>query len=301
MKELAIRTISGVVFCVLTLASLIIVPHNPYPFLILFSFYLVRTDYEYLRLTMGKGKVVLKIITLIASLCLFWGLALMFYLDRETISSLVLFLIIFVVLIAIPVADLLDGEKPYMSFSLSSLFYIVLPFSLLIIISLQSSKIDLFLSGSNAYNPFFSGLFDGWVIASLLIVMWMGDVGAYCIGSAFGQGEKGHKLMPSVSPKKSWEGVYGAVAFSIAAALILRTFGLLMPYFPYWVSVVFALVVCAFSILGDLVESKLKRRFQIKDAGRIMPGHGGLLDRFDSGLLAFPAAFLFYTIALWVI
>ena len=300
-KELIIRTISGVVFCALTLASLIIVPYNPFPFLILFSFYVVRTNYEYLRLTMGKGKVLLKIITLLASLCLFWGIALMFHLDQRAMSSLILFLVIFIVLIAIPVADLFDGEKLYMSFSFSSLFYIVLPFSLLILISLQSSKISMFLSGSECYNPFFAGNYDGWVIASLLIVMWMGDVGAYCIGTAFGQGEKGHKLMPSISPKKSWEGVFGALALSIITALILRAFNLLLPYFPYWVSALFAVIVCIFSILGDLVESKLKRRFQIKDSGRIMPGHGGLLDRFDSGLLAFPAAFLFYLIALWII
>ena len=283
-KELVIRTISGAVFCALTLASLIVVPDYPLPFLILFSFYLIRTNYEYLRLTMGKGKVVLKIMTLAGGICLFWGFAMFFNLTGAGMSlsdpsvTLLLLALTFVTVI-LPVADLFDGEKFYMSFSLSSLLYIVLPFSLLVPIS-----------------TFFSGYFDGWVIASLMIIMWMGDIGAYCIGTAFGQGEHGHKLMPSVSPKKSWEGVFGALVFSIATALILRAFNLLLPAFPYWLSVLFALLVCVFSILGDLVESKLKRRFQIKDAGRIMPGHGGLLDRFDSGLLAFPVAFLFYLV-----
>jgi len=71
MKELMVRTISGVVFCAVTLASLVIAPSNPYPFLILFSFYLVRTSYEYLRLTMGRGQVLVKAFALIASVCVF--------------------------------------------------------------------------------------------------------------------------------------------------------------------------------------------------------------------------------------
>lgn len=293
MKEFTVRTISGVVFTALTLASLIIVPHNPLPFLILFSFYLVRTDYEYLRLTMGKGKKALKIISLVASLCLLWAVAFGLPLDNAVIS-VVLLISLFVLIMAIPAVDLFEGEKFYMSFSLSSLIYIALPFAVLIPVASIS-----FLFSDAEYSSSILN-YDGWAIASLLIVMWMGDVGAYCIGTAFGQGERGHKLMPGVSPKKSWEGVYGAVALSVITALVLRAFNLLMPYFPYWVSALFGFVVCVFSVLGDLVESKIKRHFQKKDAGRIMPGHGGLLDRFDSGLLAWPAAFLFYLIALFI-
>lgn len=287
-----IRTISGVVFTALTLASLIIVPHDPLPFLILFSFYLVRTDYEYLRLTIGKGKVVLKIVSMVAALLLFLALALILCFDHEADFSVYILIVLLLLVIAIPVVDLLEGEKFYMSFSLSSLLYLALPFSLLSGVSAISVQIS--------YSEAGSYYFDGWAIASLLIVMWMGDVGAYCIGTAFGQGERGHKLMPSVSPKKSWEGVYGAVALSVITAVVLRAFNLLLPQFPYWVSALFGLVVCIFSVFGDLVESKIKRHFQKKDAGRIMPGHGGLLDRFDSGLLAWPAAFLFYLIAMFL-
>ena len=287
-----IRTISGVVFTALTLASLIIVPHDPLPFLILFSFYLVRTDYEYLRLTIGKGKVVLKIVSMVAALLLFLALALILCFDHEADFSVYILIVLLLLVIAIPVVDLLEGEKFYMSFSLSSLLYLALPFSLLSGVSAISVQIS--------YSEAGSYYFDGWAIASLLIVMWMGDVGAYCIGTAFGQGERGHKLMPSVSPKKSWEGVYGAVALSVITAVVLRAFNLLLPQFPYLVSALFGLVVCIFSVFGDLVESKIKRHFQKKDAGRIMPGHGGLLDRFDSGLLAWPAAFLFYLIAMFL-
>ena len=279
MKEIVIRTISGVVFTALTLASLIIDPRNPYPFLLLFSFYLVRTSYEYLRLTMGKGQVAVKVFALIASVCIFglgsFSLTSPLFIVMRSGAVALLFLILF----AVPVAYLFSPGKSGFEYAWSSLVYIAVPFGFL-----------FWLGTWNTWG------FNGWNIASLLIIMWMGDIGAYCIGTAFGQGEHGHKLMPSVSPKKSWEGVFGAVVLSVGTALALRAFGVLMPDYSYWTSALFGLTICIFSILGDLVESKLKRKFQTKDAGRIMPGHGGLLDRFDSGLLAFPAAFLFYLI-----
>ena len=278
MKEIVIRTISGVVFTALTLASLIIVPSNPYPFLLLFSFYIVRTTYEYLRLTMGKGQVLVKILALIGSVCLFLMGSIFMTSPVFNIMQTVAEILLFLLLIAVPVASLFSSSKIEFEYAWSSLIYIAAPFAL------------LFLLGTFNYS------FEGWKIASLLIIMWMGDIGAYCIGTAFGQGEHGHKLMPSVSPKKSWEGVYGSVALSLVTALVLRALGVLLDDQPYWISALFGLIICIFSILGDLVESKLKRKFQTKDAGRIMPGHGGLLDRFDSGLLAFPAAFLFYLI-----
>ena len=278
MKEIVIRTISGVVFTALTLASLIIDPHNPYPFLVLFSFYLVRTSYEYLRLTMGKGQVAVKVFALIACVCIFVlcsvsSLTSSAFIIMQTVAMDLLFLMLF----AVPIAYLFSSGKSGFEYAWSSLVYIAVPFGLLFL-----------LRGRTPWE------FNGWDIASLLIIMWMGDIGAYCIGTAFGQGEHGHKLMPSVSPKKSWEGVFGAVVLSVGTALALRAFGVLMPDYSYWTSALFGLIICIFSILGDLVESKLKRKFQTKDAGRIMPGHGGLLDRFDSGLLAFPAAFVFY-------
>ncbi len=280
MKEIVIRTISGVVFTALTLASLIIDPHNPYPFLLLFSFYLVRTSYEYLRLTMGKGQVAVKVFALIACVCIFvLGSIAVLTSPVFVIMHWVAIALLFLILFALPIAYLFSSGKCGFEYAWSSLVYIAVPFGLL-----------FWLGGWNIWG------FNGWNIASLLIIMWMGDIGAYCIGTAFGQGEHGHKLMPSVSPKKSWEGVFGAVVLSVGTALALRAFGVLMPDYSYWTSALFGLTICIFSILGDLVESKLKRKFQTKDAGRIMPGHGGLLDRFDSGLLAFPAAFLFYLI-----
>lgn len=117
----------------------------------------------------------------------------------------------------------------------------------------------------------------------LLILIWGADSGAYFAGRAFGK----HKLAPHVSPGKSWEGVGGAVAATFVIAIVggvllevegVALFGL----------VVLALVTIAFSIVGDLIESLMKRRVGVKDSGAILPGHGGVLDRIDSLTAAGP-------------
>ena len=112
-------------------------------------------------------------------------------------------------------------------------------------------------------------------------------VGAYLFGRAFGQ-KNGHKLFPSVSPKKSWEGYIGSLFVSAVVAFYLAKFDVLP--FKMIHSVILALIINVFGTLGDLVESQLKRNFDVKDSGKIMPGHGGLLDRFDGALIAFPMA-----------
>ena len=120
------------------------------------------------------------------------------------------------------------------------------------------------------------------------------DVGAYLFGMAFGQ-KHGHKLFPSISPKKSWEGYFGGLALSLAAGWCTGYFHLID--FPWYHCLILALLVNISSTIGDLVESQLKRNFGVKDAGRIMPGHGGLLDRFDGALLAFPVSVLYITLS----
>ena len=293
MKELIKRTISGIVFCVILISCLFFWKHNPLPYIIVFSFIVCCMVYEYLHFTIGKGKVLLKLISITASVSIFLIPALLFTVmggTQETCSSEVseilpnsrmyykaamLFVAILVLcLFMIPLERLFSKENKGLEFAWSSLVYVAVPFATLNVV------------GFFGYN--------GWKIASLLILLWAGDVGAYCIGTALGQGAKGHKLMPSVSPKKSWEGVIGSLIFSVIAAVILRYFNLLLPEASYKACTLYALIVSIFAVMGDLVESQLKRRFEVKDSGNIMPGHGGLLDRFDSALFAFPAAAVFY-------
>ena len=136
--------------------------------------------------------------------------------------------------------------------------------------------------------------FDGILPLCFFIMIWSSDVGAFCIGSLFGQKGGSKKLAPTISPNKTWTGFWGGLIFCIVAALILRGTGMMK--FSLVHSIVLAIVVHCFGVLGDLLESVWKRRFGVKDSGNIIPGHGGFLDRFDSSLAAIPAAILYLVI-----
>lgn len=118
-----------------------------------------------------------------------------------------------------------------------------------------------------------------WIFL-MLVVVWAGDSGAYFTGRAFGS----TKLYEKISPKKTWEGVVGGLIASVAGALVVRHFGL--PETEVAEIAVLALVLGAGGVVGDLVESMIKRSAGVKDSGNIMPGHGGILDRVDSLLFS---------------
>lgn len=123
-----------------------------------------------------------------------------------------------------------------------------------------------------------------WVFLVLALVM-VGDSAAYFIGSAIGKA----KLYPAISPNKSVEGALGGLAGSLFAVLLFS--GLFLPELGYGVAILVAIVVGVFSQVGDLFESMLKRSCGVKDSGTMIPGHGGMLDRLDSLLFAFPSAY----------
>lgn len=131
-------------------------------------------------------------------------------------------------------------------------------------------------------------IYDGWLLLSLFILVWMNDVGAYCLGTAFGQKPTSKKLAPEISPKKSWWGFWGGVAICVATAVGLYFLGWLP--FGIWHCLVLGLIVGLACPVGDLFESLWKRHYHVKDSGNAIPGHGGILDRFDSSLIAIPLA-----------
>jgi len=157
----------------------------------------------------------------------------------------------------------------------------------------------------------------GWTLAGILYIGWllsyyvtirqmengMGwlflvlscnalcDLGAYIIGSNLGK----HAMASSVSPGKTWEGAAGGLAFSVITAVILAI-GFKLPLY-YWQMVLTGLIFGVFAVIGDLVESLLKRNMQVKDAGSLLPGHGGFLDRIDSHLLGAPVAYYLIVLA----
>lgn len=130
---------------------------------------------------------------------------------------------------------------------------------------------------------------DPWIFFLLLAIVWLGDTAAYYVGSAWGR----HRLAPVVSPKKSWEGALAGLATSLVATLLWSLWrqGAIDPAL-----LAVALATAIASQVGDLVESLVKRAANVKDSGAILPGHGGMFDRFDAMFLAAPVMLL----ALWI-
>lgn len=131
------------------------------------------------------------------------------------------------------------------------------------------------------------------LLALLIFAMlWLNDSGAYIVGSLMGK----HKLCPSISPNKTWEGFWGGVVITLIGAFLLDRFcpGFFgMENYGLGAWMLIAASTCIFGTIGDLLESKVKRIYGVKDSGSWIPGHGGLLDRVDSFLIAYPIAFIF--------
>ncbi|MDR2138881.1 MAG: phosphatidate cytidylyltransferase [Tannerella sp.] len=141
---------------------------------------------------------------------------------------------------------------------------------------LASLNFIAFDSGKATYTPFY--------VLLVFTLIWLNDTGAYLIGSRFGR----RRLFPRISPLKSWEGFWGGLAVTLAGSLLLaRFFPEALPAWYHWPAL--ATVTVTFGTWGDLVESLIKRTYGVKDSGRLLPGHGGILDRLDSVLLASPA------------
>ena len=154
--------------------------------------------------------------------------------------------------------------------TLSGLFYILLPVSLIPFITNSSL--------SDGYDP--------RILLGTLFIIWIYDTGAYIFGSLLGK----HKMAPGISPKKSWEGLIGGLVFAFLSSIVIAQYFTLLNQVDW---IVLSLIIVLTSTTGDLFESLIKREAGVKDSGKIFPGHGGMLDRFDSVLMAIPFVFLY--------
>jgi phosphatidate cytidylyltransferase len=127
----------------------------------------------------------------------------------------------------------------------------------------------------------------GYIIISIFITLWMTDSAAYFVGSAIGK----HKLFPRVSPNKSWEGAIAGFVFATITLVVLKIF--LLRFFDWTDIIAFSIILGIFGQIGDLIESLIKRDAGVKDSSNIIPGHGGIFDRFDSLLFAAPIIYLY--------
>ncbi len=135
---------------------------------------------------------------------------------------------------------------------------------------------------------FGTGYQGGLLIITIFISIWMCDSGAYFIGSAIGK----HKLFPRVSPKKSWEGAAAGLIFGILGTVLSKI--IIVDFLTWSDAIVIGSIVGTFGQIGDLIESLLKRDAQIKDSSNIIPGHGGILDRFDSFFISAPLIYFYF-------
>ena len=134
--------------------------------------------------------------------------------------------------------------------------------------------------------PHSDGKYTHELLLGFFILLWANDTFAYLTGISFGR----HRLFERISPKKSWEGFFGGLICTVLLSLLIAK---LLPILPFYHWMAVAVLIVIFGVYGDLIESLLKRNLKVKDSGRFLPGHGGILDRFDSVLPAAPMVFFY--------
>ena len=231
---------------------------------------------EFLRMTCGSEYRLSQVLSVIAGAMLFMLLYLCKGFGMPARYLILAVLPLFIIMVnSLYVKDKKDFHK--FANIYTSILYIAVPWTL------------FNLAAFNAESEF-----NGILLLSFFAIVWASDVGAYMLGITFGQ-KYGKKLFPSISPKKSWIGFWGGVAAAVAAGILLQHFGILK--FPMVHCIVIAVLINVSSVYGDLIESLWKRHYGVKDSGNIIPGHGGLLDRFDSALVAIPVGIIYLTVA----
>lgn len=282
MRNFIIRAITGVFFVTAIVVSFI----NPTAMALLFALVTGLTVWEFTGLVNEReGVDTNRFICTVAGVYLFFAMT--GFCSSLTPSTV--FIPYLVTIIYLLVAELYAKNPDPINnwaYTMMSQLYVALPFSLLPVLAFRATAEGV------AYTYLMP--------LSVFVFLWINDTGAYCCGSLLGR----HKLFPRVSPGKSWEGSAGGAVFATAAAALIwhltESYGVndLGLNIYEWMGL--GLIVVVFGTWGDLVESLMKRTLGIKDSGSILPGHGGMLDRFDSSLLAIPAAVVYlYTLTLF--
>ena len=276
MKNFIVRTISGVGFVAVMLAALLT---NKYVFGIVMLMSLIIMMREFLKMTCGKNYWFSQILSILAGATLFTLIYLFKGFNFPGRLVILAFVPVFVLMInSLYVKDKSRFDK--FSNLYAVLIYIAVPWSLL---------------NFAVFNA--AGEFNGRLLLCFFAIIWGSDVGAYLFGITLGQ-KYGKKLFPSISPKKSWIGFWGGLFMAVAIAVILYFTGIFpvserSVRFDLCNCIVLAVLLDIAGVYGDLIESQWKRHYEVKDSGTIIPGHGGLLDRFDSALIAIPIGIIY--------
>lgn len=279
-SNLVTRTITGVLFVAIMVCGFL----RPEAMIFLFALITGMAIWEYCGLVNDiEGVSVNRFISTVAGVYFFIAVAAW---RSGIVTNFVIFVPYLLTVIYLFASELyLKNENPVhdWAYTMLSQMFIALPLSMINILAFDVQS-DGFVH------------YDMMIPLMLFVFLWVNDSGAYCSGSLFGR----HKLFPRISPGKTWEGSIGGGILVLIVAVVV---GYLLGdghtlSIPMWMGL--GMVVVVFGTLGDLVESLFKRTLGIKDSGNILPGHGGILDRFDSSLMAIPAAVVYiYTLQLF--
>ncbi len=263
------RSIFGVLFLAVMLGGLLF---NEWLYVVLFAFITGVMLHEFYKMTLGSQYKDLQSSAIFVGVLLFiLGNQYFFGGEKGWTVGLGLVSILLLMVQSVFRKDHTDFLKT--AFLYAGLVYIAIP-----------------LVFSNAVVSR-GGEFSGLLLVAFFCIIWASDVGAYCFGMLLGQKIWPAKLCPSISPKKSWAGYIGGLLMALLAGAILYWTGLFT--FPLWHCLIVAALMHVMGVFGDLFESLWKRAAGVKDSGTILPGHGGLMDRFDSALFAFPVAYVY--------
>ena len=272
MSNFLQRTITGAIFIILVIGSIL---WNHYAFSLVFLIFTILGVTEFYSIVSKTGSKPYGFSGIIISALLFLICS---YIAISN-SNIHFILIILPLLFIDFIIELFRNHKtPFqnIAFTYIGIFYVALPMSLLNFLSNPGFEYEKYSKG---------------ILIGFFLLIWSNDTFAYLIGKKFGK----HKLFERISPKKTWEGSIGGLIFSLITSYVLSVFIKELSIIQ-WVGMSITIVI--FGTLGDLTESMLKRSLDIKDSGNILPGHGGILDRFDAVLLAAPFVFIYLFLVL---
>lgn len=258
------RAITGILFIGIIGGALLL---GPVTYAVIFACVIVIATHEYCRIARAAGLVPHVMLSTAINVVAF---ALGFMIYYANVDPRLLLLIICLVWIVFLTELLSHNKLPFQNIAVTllSCIYVGLPFSLFNLLAFKTGQYD--------WQP----------IVGLFVMGWINDTAAYIFGVTLGR----HKLLERVSPKKTVEGFVGGVVATLVVAYLFHYFAA----YELWLCLVSGLIISVIGTCGDLIESMFKRSVNFKDSGSLLPGHGGILDRFDSIIFASPLVSIIY-------
>lgn len=290
------RSLTGALFVIVLVSSILL---GSITFYLLFSVILILSMIEFYGIskhTSAKPQVILGIFTG----WLFFTFNFLYAVDFIQLRYFVIFIPIFILFMINELYLFHKRPLASLAYTYLGLIYVAVPFAMLNYFVFRSgidiSEVEIAANAEDVINnsvnymdflnPNKTVFYSPYFLLGFFILIWIYDTFAYLVGIAIGK----HRLFERVSPKKSWEGAIGGAAFTIGLSVL---FPLMLPTLLWYQWMILAVLIVLFSTFGDLVESLFKRSLNIKDSGKMLPGHGGMLDRFDSVLIAAPITFVY--------